>query len=677
MATATGIPDHAAPSARSSNNVENCWDSSAWEQAEVHTDSAERESGEFSADRSVEWVFKPSTWDWDSVMILPGRGREVERRLRSSVCKFPSCTLESSGAGEDHGMNHELDQSLALGNSFIESRGMQGEENGETESSNSRRELDKKASEVEGGQEQRSLASLELGSCSLSSGCNHGVFCGVEKSQKRDPGEAQPDSIGEDHEQRLYLGFGGDSPLDKDKRRARDEEVQSKEVKVEVNADTFIGLKLGKRTYFEDPTGCGIGKAASISPSPAPCPAKKHRVQSQSSQIPRCQVEGCNIDLSFVKDYHRRHKVCDAHSKSPRVVVAGQEQRFCQQCSRFHVLSEFDEDKRSCRRRLAGHNERRRKPQPDTMAVPVAGSVSSFQDHGTWSYGNGPWSRHQSLDDQHGFASKLQILGSERQLLHSALSVSNADRLLMLLQNTKRNMISMSSNISCQGTQTHLKGQMEHTLALSSAPGAEVLAGLPAKQASHSFLGLPDSGCALSLLSSESWAAKSPSSVSFNLSAHTHGGFEQLKVENTHSLPQPQHLLSFHTQEPQADDISTKDLLSMQVQLQSNASAGNKMQARIGGSVDEECQQDPCISASLGPVGHYESHSMLPLLRGQDFENSQHVGAMLNLMQATSSGWQSAQPSSESVELQSLSPRYTEIQSCRPFDLSIFDMPQI
>lgn len=33
---------------------------------------------------------------------------------------------------------------------------------------------------------------------------------------------------------------------------------------------------------------------------------------------------------------------------------------------RFHVLTEFDEEKRSCRRRLAGHNERRRKPHVDT-----------------------------------------------------------------------------------------------------------------------------------------------------------------------------------------------------------------------------------------------------------------------------------------------------------------------
>uniref|UniRef100_A0ACD5ZNE0 Uncharacterized protein n=1 Tax=Avena sativa TaxID=4498 RepID=A0ACD5ZNE0_AVESA len=41
--------------------------------------------------------------------------------------------------------------------------------------------------------------------------------------------------------------------------------------------------------------------------------------------------------------------------------------RFCQQCSRFHMLTEFDEVKRSCRKRLDGHNRRRRKPQPDTI----------------------------------------------------------------------------------------------------------------------------------------------------------------------------------------------------------------------------------------------------------------------------------------------------------------------
>lgn len=35
---------------------------------------------------------------------------------------------------------------------------------------------------------------------------------------------------------------------------------------------------------------------------------------------------------------------------------------------RFHELSEFDESKRSCRRRLAGHNERRRKNSAESPA---------------------------------------------------------------------------------------------------------------------------------------------------------------------------------------------------------------------------------------------------------------------------------------------------------------------
>ncbi|KAK0599910.1 hypothetical protein LWI29_009782 [Acer saccharum] len=81
---------------------------------------------------------------------------------------------------------------------------------------------------------------------------------------------------------------------------------------------------------------------------------------------PTCMVEKCGVDLTEAKRYHRRHKVCEVHSKAPAVIVSGLRQRFCQQCSRFHELFEFDEAKRSCRRRLAGHNERRRKNSTDT-----------------------------------------------------------------------------------------------------------------------------------------------------------------------------------------------------------------------------------------------------------------------------------------------------------------------
>ncbi|XP_071674593.1 squamosa promoter-binding-like protein 6 [Lolium perenne] len=47
---------------------------------------------------------------------------------------------------------------------------------------------------------------------------------------------------------------------------------------------------------------------------------------------------------------------------------------------RFHLLQEFDEGKRSCRRRLAGHNKRRRKTRPEIVVggSPIEDKVSSY-----------------------------------------------------------------------------------------------------------------------------------------------------------------------------------------------------------------------------------------------------------------------------------------------------------
>ncbi|KAF3779634.1 Squamosa promoter-binding-like protein 1 [Nymphaea thermarum] len=93
------------------------------------------------------------------------------------------------------------------------------------------------------------------------------------------------------------------------------------------------------------------------------------------SNHPTCQVDGCTADLRLAKDYHRRHKVCEMHAKSASVSLGGVIQRFCQQCSRFHMLQEFDEEKRSCRRRLAGHNRRRRK-----MNIQSANGANSLNE---------------------------------------------------------------------------------------------------------------------------------------------------------------------------------------------------------------------------------------------------------------------------------------------------------
>lgn len=146
------------------------------------------------------------------------------------------------------------------------------------------------------------------------------------------------------------------------------------------SGEPFIGLKLGKRTYFENNFTKSNSKTSSFSEIPISSISTGKKVKSscQSTPIPRCQVEGCNLDLSSAKEYHRKHRVCESHSKCPRVVVGGLERRFCQQCSRFHSLVEFDEKKRSCRRRLSDHNARRRKPQQETIQYNPTNLSSSF-----------------------------------------------------------------------------------------------------------------------------------------------------------------------------------------------------------------------------------------------------------------------------------------------------------
>ncbi|WCJ44785.1 squamosa promoter binding protein-like 14 [Euphorbia peplus] len=125
-----------------------------------------------------------------------------------------------------------------------------------------------------------------------------------------------------------------------------------------------------KKGGGDEDDGLRLNLAGALNSVEEPVSRPNKRVRSGSpgtATYPMCQVDNCKEDLSGAKDYHRRHKVCEVHSKSSKASVGKQMQRFCQQCSRFHPLSEFDEGKRSCRRRLAGHNRRRRKTQPDDV----------------------------------------------------------------------------------------------------------------------------------------------------------------------------------------------------------------------------------------------------------------------------------------------------------------------
>lgn len=97
---------------------------------------------------------------------------------------------------------------------------------------------------------------------------------------------------------------------------------------------SIIDLKLGRLADCIDVEDRCSEERSVLSSLGSSMPAKRART-SLCSQTPFCQVHGCNMDLSSSKDYHKRHKVCDAHSKTAKVIVNGIEQRFCQQCSRL------------------------------------------------------------------------------------------------------------------------------------------------------------------------------------------------------------------------------------------------------------------------------------------------------------------------------------------------------
>ncbi|KAI4345510.1 hypothetical protein L6164_012625 [Bauhinia variegata] len=96
---------------------------------------------------------------------------------------------------------------------------------------------------------------------------------------------------------------------------------------------------------------------------------KRPRTMRASAGIARCQVPGCEADISELKGYHKRHRVCLRCANASTVMLDGEAKRYCQQCGKFHILSDFDEGKRSCRRKLERHNNRRRRKPTDSRTA--------------------------------------------------------------------------------------------------------------------------------------------------------------------------------------------------------------------------------------------------------------------------------------------------------------------
>ncbi|RZC25501.1 Squamosa promoter-binding-like protein 9 [Glycine soja] len=285
------------------------------------------------------------------------------------------------------------------------------------------------------------------------------------------------------------------------------------------STESLDGLKFGQKIYFEEvsvaaaaatTTQGGNKTRGGVSAS------KKGR--GGSVQAPRCQVAGCKVDLSGAKAYYSRHKVCAMHSKSPTVTVAGLEQRFCQQCSRFHLLSEFDQGKRSCRKRLAGHNERRRKPPPSSILTSRYGRLSL------------PIFDNNGQDD--GFL--MEFASYPKLTLRNTLPTQRS---------TEPAPGNHAATLTWQGgsdtpSEFFLQGS-------GSSGGTSFLSSK--HPLVESYTGVTDSNCALSLLSSQTWGSRNTAPATsfelnnnlfnFNGTSMTQFAVVSLQAAAIHQLP--------------------------------------------------------------------------------------------------------------------------------------------
>ena len=61
---------------------------------------------------------------------------------------------------------------------------------------------------------------------------------------------------------------------------------------------------------------------------------KRSRTVRASAGVARCQVPGCEADISELKGYHRRHRVCLRCANASTVLLDGEAKRYCQQCGK-------------------------------------------------------------------------------------------------------------------------------------------------------------------------------------------------------------------------------------------------------------------------------------------------------------------------------------------------------
>jgi len=91
-----------------------------------------------------------------------------------------------------------------------------------------------------------------------------------------------------------------------------------------------------------------------------------------------CQVPGCARDLQCSRPYNLRQRICEEHYRKSWVFIKDTKCRFCQQCSKFHHLAFFDNNRRSCREQLRKHNQRRKERRAKSKAQTLQNDIQDF-----------------------------------------------------------------------------------------------------------------------------------------------------------------------------------------------------------------------------------------------------------------------------------------------------------
>eukprot|EP00890_Picochlorum_soloecismus_P005839 jgi/Picsp_1/6256/NSC_03610-R1_squamosa promoter binding protein len=180
-----------------------------------------------------------------------------------------------------------------------------------------------------------------------------------------------------------------------------------------------------------------------------------------------CQVPGCSQPIHSLREYYKRYKICAHHMELSCLKVDGQYIRFCQQCGRFQLLSEFDGEKRSCRSKLAKHNLRRRQGEAGSLSCEREESLGQSESKRPRSEKlvSGIRQTRKVVEEQNGFHSETQKLPELSANMDKGHDVSNSLR-MNISEPEKDSLVGINKSMMSRQEQEYnnISGSLQGTL---------------------------------------------------------------------------------------------------------------------------------------------------------------------------------------------------------------------